>query len=94
MADNAAFMPENGALSIKSVSFADSGEYHCIVNSKKEDGFVRFFVQGMPTLKEEPFVWPLICINRNQMCAKSHFHIYALELHSLNEISLIPDSKD
>ncbi len=45
--DNAAFVPESGALSFRSVTFADSGEYHCIVNGKKEDGVVRFFVQGI-----------------------------------------------
>jgi hypothetical protein len=45
--DNAAFVPESGALSFRSVTFADSGEYHCVVNGKKEDGVVRFFVQGI-----------------------------------------------
>jgi len=44
--DHVAFVPENGALSFRAVTFADSGEYHCVVNGKKEDGVVRFFVQG------------------------------------------------
>lgn len=45
--DNVAFIPERGALSFHKVTFADSGEYHCIVNGKKEDGVVRFLVQGI-----------------------------------------------
>lgn len=42
-----AFLPETGALYFRSVSFADSGEYLCIVNSeRRRDGLVRFYVQG------------------------------------------------
>ncbi|CAG2117156.1 unnamed protein product [Medioppia subpectinata] len=45
VAENVAFVPESGALSIRFVTFADSGEYHCIVNNKKENGLMRFYVQ-------------------------------------------------
>ena len=44
------FLPETGALSLKSAAFADSGEYRCIVNGgagdKKRLGIVRLHVQG------------------------------------------------
>lgn len=32
------------------MTFADTGEYHCVVNGKKDDGIVRFYVQGMDPL--------------------------------------------
>lgn len=41
------FIPESGALSIRAVSFADSGEYRCIVNGdKKREGIIKLLVQG------------------------------------------------
>lgn len=41
------FQPETGALSIRGVSFTDSGEYRCIVNGdKKKEGIIKLLVQG------------------------------------------------
>lgn len=40
------FVPETGALMLRSVSFTDSGDYLCVVNNKRDNGMARLFVQG------------------------------------------------
>ena len=44
--DHVSFVPETGALLLRSVSFRDSGDYLCLVNNKRENGQVRLMVQG------------------------------------------------
>ena len=46
MGDHVSFVPETGALLLRSVSFRDSGDYLCLVNNKRENGQVRLMVQG------------------------------------------------
>ncbi|KAH9426681.1 Protein tyrosine phosphatase [Dermatophagoides pteronyssinus] len=43
--DHVSFVPETGALLLRSVSFRDSGDYLCLVNNKRENGQVRLMVQ-------------------------------------------------
>ncbi|XP_054161930.1 tyrosine-protein phosphatase 99A-like isoform X2 [Oppia nitens] len=56
LGENAAFVPESGSIAFKFVSFGDSGEYQCIVNSKKDNGLVRLFVQDAPDPPGKPLV--------------------------------------
>ena len=44
--DHVSFVPETGALLLKYTQFTDSGDYLCIVNSKRDNGLIRLFVQG------------------------------------------------
>lgn len=44
--DHVSFVPETGSLMFNSVHYDDSGDYLCIVNTKRENGLVRFLVQG------------------------------------------------
>ena len=44
--DHVSFVPETGALMLRSVTFTDSGDYLCVVNNKRDNGMARLFVQG------------------------------------------------
>ncbi|XP_046912035.2 protein tyrosine phosphatase 99A isoform X4 [Dermatophagoides farinae] len=54
--DHVSFVPETGALLLRSVSFRDSGDYLCLVNNKRENGQVRLMVQDVPDPPGKPFI--------------------------------------
>ena len=84
MGDHVSFVPETGALLLRSVSFRDSGDYLCLVNNKRENGQVRLMVQGKKKffLRKIIFILSTTTTKKNPFSNLFSFHLNYTLIHT------------